>query len=115
MERILLILLGALLALWGSIITQRYQNKLLSKKEDRELLHQSFKILVKLEPDLDDFQPSINVEQKELCNELLFNVSKIYNKSYHVLARKLIEFSERDNKKTKENLLYLNSAVQLKN
>jgi len=67
--------------------------------------------LVKLEPHLGKSSPFLNSEQKELCNELLFNASKIYDKKYHNLAKKLIEFAEKNHKKTKPRALNLKKEI----
>lgn len=50
MEQILYIVLGVGLALLGGFLTQRYQNYVLQKREDRELLLKALDILIDLEP-----------------------------------------------------------------
>jgi len=114
MRDALLLLLGAFLSVLGGFISQRNQNRLNQKKEDRELLHEAYRILVKLEPDLDDFQPSLSLEQRELSAELLIAAGKIYTKNYRDLAIKLIKFAERDGQKIKRNLFSLKEEIEKK-
>jgi hypothetical protein len=103
MEQILYIVLGALLALLGGFLTQRYQNHILKKREDRELLLRALDVLIDLEAILDAL-PAAREDVKKPCKEIFASARRIQTKSYYGLAEKLIEFALKDVKHTEEEL-----------
>jgi hypothetical protein len=107
----LLVLFGAFLSLLGSFCSLQYQNRLKLKKEDRNLLYEAHKILIKLEPMLGDVQPPPSPEIDELSNELRLTAGKIYLRINRSIAYKLIKFSEKQDEKTKENLYTLEEKI----
>jgi hypothetical protein len=101
MEQIIYIVLGAFLALLGGFLTQKYQNHILKKREDRELLLKALDILIDLEPILNAL-PAAREDVKKPCKELFAIARRIQTKSYYGLAEKLIEFALKDVKHTEE-------------
>jgi len=104
-------LFGAFLSLLGSFCSLQYQNRLKLKKEDRNLLHEVHKILIKLKPMLGDVQPGPDPKIDELSNELRLTAGKIYLRINRSIAYELIKFSEKADEKTKENLYTLEEKI----
>jgi hypothetical protein len=104
-------LLMLLLSLLGSIYILKYKNRLKQEKEDRNLLHEAHKILIKLKPMLGDFQPGPSPELDELSLELRLTAGKIYLRTNRGIADELIKFSETEDEKTMENLYILEEKV----
>lgn len=103
MEQIFYIVLGAILALLGGFLTQKYQNYILQKREDRELLLKALDILIDLEPILNAL-PVAREDVKKPCKAIFASARRIQTKSYYGLAEKLIEFALKDVKHTEEEL-----------
>jgi len=99
------IVLGAFLALIGGIITQLFRNWLYQKRGEQKLLHDALDILNKLEPDLEDFQPARSPQLLEKSYELRSIASRLHTIRNRGLAKKLYEFADKDNKKTRGNLI----------
>ncbi len=101
MEQILFIVLGALLALMGGVLTQVYQNNVLRKREDRELLLRALDLLIEIEPILDSF-PTAQEDAKKLCTDIFSIARRIQTKRYRGISEDLVEFSLKNVKQTKE-------------
>jgi len=105
------IVLGAFLALIGGIITQLFQNWLYQKREDQKLLHDARDILNKLEPDLEDFQPARSPLLLEKSDELRSIAIKLHAIRNRGLAKNLYEFADKDDKKTRGNLISIKTKL----
>lgn len=110
MEQIFYIVLGALLALIGGFLTQKYQNRLLIIKEDRKLLFEALDILVDLESKFDAF-PAARDEINQPLRKLFAVARRIQSGRFLGLAEKLIEFVQKEVKHTKDELIKLIEEV----
>jgi hypothetical protein len=102
MNQVFYIVLGAVLALIGGILTQLYQNLVDRGREDRELLHKSLDILIVLGPILDGL-PAARADIEKPCRELFFSARRIQTRKYRQLAEKLIEFALKDARHTRDD------------
>ena len=87
--------------MFGGILAQKYQNKVLKQKEDRNRFLEALDILIELEPELDDFQASPD-DVKNPCKCLLNIARRIENEKNYELAIMLIEFAQKDVRHTRE-------------
>ncbi|HEA47455.1 MAG TPA: hypothetical protein ENH97_03500 [bacterium] len=122
MEQIRYIVVGALLALIGGFISQRYQNHLDQIKEDENLLFQVACLLLGYYPLIKrkhNHAPTANNTLKLKNEEVTFcdNLSKIAirirTKRYRSLAVRLTKFALDDIFRTEDNLASLTHDVQL--
>jgi len=113
LSKVYQLLLGGALASIAGIATQVFQNHALIKRKDKELLLEALEILIGLEPILDDL-PKSRSELSWPCNRILSIAIRIQTKKYRGLALKLIEFSLKDAKHTKEELNNLLDEIRPK-
>jgi len=95
MEQILYICLGALLALFGGVVTQWIQNYFNQKKEDKDLLYQALCILIAWK------EPTQDILQREFKNIVI----RIRSRCYRSLASRLFELPNIENDKKRENMI----------
>lgn len=108
MEQILYICLGALVALFGGIVTQRIQNYFNQKKEDKDLLYQALCILIAWK------EPAQNILEREFKNIVI----RIRSRCYRRLASRLFNLPSIENEKKREDeidcLIYKSSEAMNK-
>jgi hypothetical protein len=102
MDQVCYIVLGAILAVIGGILTQIYQNCVVRGREDRELLLKALDILFDMESILNGL-PAARSDVETSCNELFHNARRIQTRRYRKLAEELIEFALKDVKHTRED------------
>jgi hypothetical protein len=102
MEQVLIMVVGAILAIAGGFLHQMYQNNLTQKRDDRELLHQAEETFIEMLPKLGDIQ-SPPGEVDESCKKLLSIAIRIWVKDNLDLAKRMVEFARKDGEKTKDN------------
>jgi hypothetical protein len=122
MEQILYIVLGALLALIGGFISQRYQNHLNQIKEDESLLFQALCLLLDYYPLIkqkhnhaptDNNTLKLKAKEVTFCDDLSKIAIRIRIKDYRNLAVRLTKFALDNIFRTEDNLNSLTRDVQM--